>query len=68
MTGTLVTLFMAAITANLFRILEQFFTLLAIPSHVGSYAPHLSFGQGKRLFGVAWIAVGMFVGFGSGRS
>ena len=67
-TGTLVTLFMAAITANLFGILKQSFTLLAIPSHVGSYTPHFSCGQGKGLSGVAWVAVRMFVGFRSGRS
>lgn len=59
---------MAAVTASCLGILEKCFALVAIPSHVGSYVPHFSFDQGKGLFGVAWIAVGMLFGFGSGRS
>ena len=66
-TGTVVTLLMAAVTADFLRVLEQSFALLAIPSHVGSYALQFSFGQGKSLFGVAWIAGGIFVGLGSGN-
>lgn len=59
---------MTAIVASLLGICEQCFAIFTIPSHVGPYAPHLSLGQGEGLFGVAWIAVDMFVGFGPGRS
>ena len=57
---------MTAITASLLGILEQLFALLAIPSYMGSYILHFPFCQGESLLVVAGVAVGMFIGFGSG--
>lgn len=67
LTGTVVTLLVAAIIADFLRVLEQSVALLAIPSHVGSYALQFSFSQGRSLLGVAWIAGGIFIGLGSGK-
>ena len=65
-TWTIITLLMPAITASLLGILEQLFALLAIPSYMSSYILHFPFCQGESLLAVAGIAVGMFIGFGSG--
>ena len=64
MTGTIVTFLMPAVTASLLGVLEQFITFLAVPSYMGSYAFHFSFGQRECFLGVGAIAAGMFIGLG----
>ena len=56
---------MVAVAANLLGIFEQLIALLAVPSHMGSYILHFSFGQRNGVLAVAGIAGGTFIISGS---